>query len=223
MFSSVKLIALAICAQSVSAALFMTSPVASSSWAGGQSQTISWEDDGNVPTLASFGPALVTIAVGSQQQQTELQTVVANVNTATTSSVVFTPLANIGPNGADYFIRVQSLGLQDATNPQYPALAFSAKFTMTNMSGTFNATVQAQIDGASAPAASGAPATTPAAPAASTPASTPATSAKTTGSASGSASPTAGVAAKSGSGALGLVASGAAAIAGSVFAAAMLL
>lgn len=67
------------------------------------------------------------------------------------------------------FIRFQSLSLMGPNNSIYPALAFSAKFTyvpaffpltqhrlilfapdrMSGMSGTFNATVQQQIDGQS--------------------------------------------------------------------------
>jgi len=220
MFSVAKLIALAVCAQSASAALFMTSPVASSSWAAGQQQTISWQDDGNQPTLEAFGPASVSLAVGSAQQQTSLQTVIASVDVSTTSSIVFTPDPSVGANGGMYFIRIQSLSLKDATQTQYPALAFSAKFTMTGMTGTFNATVQQQIDGASGAPASGGSAPTTPAPATSPSATT--SPSKTGSSTSGSSTPTPGGAAKD-SGALGMVASGAAAIAGSVFAAAMLL
>lgn len=43
----------------------VTSPVASTSWAAGQQQTISWQDDGATPNLQSFGPAKVTLGVGN--------------------------------------------------------------------------------------------------------------------------------------------------------------
>jgi len=107
---------------------------------------------------------MVSIYAGNSQQQTLLQTITPNVDVSKISTIQFTPDATIGPNDDQYFIRFQSISLKDATNPQYPALAFSAKFTMSNMSGQFNASVQAQIDGQStAPIGGTAAATTPAA------------------------------------------------------------
>ncbi|KAI0657598.1 hypothetical protein C8Q70DRAFT_1002719 [Cubamyces menziesii] len=125
--------------------LFMTSPVASTSWAAGQQQTISWKDDGSSPSLADLGECSISVYVGSQTQQTLIQAIATNVNVATTSSVVFTPDASTGENGAYYFIRVESASFKDPNNPQYPAEAFSSKYTMTGMTGTFDATVKAQI------------------------------------------------------------------------------
>lgn len=142
-------LALAAIIPAAMANVFITSPVASTSWAGGSQQTVSWQDDGASPTLAAFGNAKVSIYVGNAQQQTLLQPISPSVNVATTSAVVFTIDPTIGPNGNNYFIRVESLGLKDTTNPQYPALAFSAKFTLTSMTGTFNASVQSEINGAS--------------------------------------------------------------------------
>jgi len=131
------------------ATVFVTSPVASTTFAGGQQCTVSWQDDGSAPTLAAFGPAIVSIYAGNSQQQTLLQTITPSVDVSKFSTIQFTPDPTIGPNDDQYFIRFQSISLKDATNPQYPALAFSAKFTMSNMSGQFNASVQAQIDGQS--------------------------------------------------------------------------
>ncbi|OJT05913.1 hypothetical protein TRAPUB_3263 [Trametes pubescens] len=76
----------------------MTSPVASTSWAAGQQATISWEDDGQSPTLKDLGPCKVSVYVGSQIQQTLIQEVVPSVDVSTTSSVVFTPDASKGEN-----------------------------------------------------------------------------------------------------------------------------
>ncbi|KAI0363980.1 hypothetical protein BV20DRAFT_957199 [Pilatotrama ljubarskyi] len=165
MFASAAVLLLA-AASPAFANLFITSPVGSTTWAAGQSQTISWKDDGASPSLAQLGPCKVSVYVGSQTQQTLIQEIVPSVDVSTTSSIVFTPDASKGENGAFYFIRVESLGLKDATNSQFPAEAFSSKYTMTGMTGTFDATVKAQISGA---AASGAPATSAAAtPAAAT-------------------------------------------------------
>jgi cobalamin biosynthesis Mg chelatase CobN len=100
---------------------------------------------------------------------------------ATTSELIFCPMVvvTVVPNARHSFIRVESLGLKDAKNPQFPAEAFSAKFayafmlltvanallitslnSLSSMTGTFNATVQAQVDGAStAPIGGSAPPT----------------------------------------------------------------
>lgn len=132
----------------VSANIFITSPTASSVWPAGQNATIQWQDDGNAPSLVQFGPAKISIYVGNAIQQTSLQLVVPNVNVSTTSAVVFVPDGTIGPNSGVYFIRVESLNLKDAANPQFPALAFSAKFTLANMTGQFTPAEQAQISAA---------------------------------------------------------------------------
>ena len=47
------------------------------------------------------------------------------------------------------FIRFESLAFKDPKQPQFPALAFSAKFELTGMNGKFTPEVQSQIDGAS--------------------------------------------------------------------------
>ncbi|KAI0672207.1 hypothetical protein C8Q78DRAFT_734514 [Trametes maxima] len=145
--------------------VFMTSPVGSTSWAAGQQVTISWKDDGQSPSLAEFGASKVSVYVGSQTQQTLIQEIVPSVDVATTSSIVFTPDGSKGENGAYYFIRIESLALKDKANPQFPAEAFSAKYTMTGMTGTFDATVKAQIGAAagSGSSASSAPSGTTAA------------------------------------------------------------
>jgi hypothetical protein len=174
-------------ASSSFASVFLTSPTASSTFTGGQQATISWIDDGKQPSLQAFGSASIGIFTGNAIQQTMLQQVVASVNVATTGTVQFTPDPSIGPNGNEYFVRVQSLTATDPTNPQYPAEAFSAKFTMAGMSGTFNSTVQAQIDGQST-APIGGPTASGASGASSTPAAASGTASKApAASASGSA------------------------------------
>jgi len=146
MFSSLVLLSLS---ASAFATVFTTSPVASTTFSGGKPATVSWQDDGSAPSLKDFGPAIVSIYVGNALQQTSLQTIAPNVDVSTTASIQFTPDPTIGPNSNNYFIRFQSVSLKDPKSPQYPALAFSAKFTMDSMTGTFNSTVQAQIDGQS--------------------------------------------------------------------------
>jgi len=147
MFSS-TFVVLALSA-SAFANIFTTSPVASTTFTGGQATNITWQDDGTSPNLSALGPCSISIYAGNSQQQTSLQTISPSTDVSQSSSISFTPDATIGPNANEYFIRFQSLGLMDATSPQYPALAFSAKFTMAGMTGTFSAAVQSQIDGQS--------------------------------------------------------------------------
>jgi len=136
-------------AASALANLYVTSPVATTTFTAGQQATISWEDNGQSPTLVQFGTANFAIYVGNAIQQTPLQTIATNVNVSSTSSLVFTPDGTIGPNSDEYFVRVTSLTLMDPTQPQYYEEAFSAKFTLAGMTGSFNATLQAEIDGQS--------------------------------------------------------------------------
>jgi len=166
MFSKV-LIVLAT-ASAAFATVFVTAPVAATSYTGGQPAVVNWQDDGNSPSLAQFGPAKISIYAGNAQQQTLLQTLNPNVDVSQVSTINFTPDPTIGPNSSEYFIRFESLSLPDATQPQFPALAFSAKFQLTSMTGVFTADVLSQIAGQStAPLASQtttvAAATTPAA------------------------------------------------------------
>ncbi|KAF9224943.1 hypothetical protein BS17DRAFT_779332 [Gyrodon lividus] len=145
MFSAIVSLALA---ASALANVYITSPVASTTFTAGQQATVSWQDNGQSPSLVQFGNATFAIYVGNAIQQTPLQNI-ATVNVSTTSSIVFTPDGTIGPDSDEYFIRITSLTLMDPTQPQYPAEAFSAKFTLTGMTGSFNASIQAQIDGQS--------------------------------------------------------------------------
>lgn len=147
MFSK-AVISLALAASAL-ANVFITSPVASTTFSAGQQATVTWQDDGMTPNLTSFGASLVGIYTGNANQQTLLQIISPSVDVSTTSSVVFTPDGTMGPDGGEYFVRFTSINLKDATNSQFPAEAFSAKFAMTGMTGTFNSTVQAEINGQS--------------------------------------------------------------------------
>ncbi|KAK7049827.1 hypothetical protein VNI00_005257 [Paramarasmius palmivorus] len=136
-------------ASSAFATIFITSPVATTTFNGGQKASITWQDDGKAPSLADWGLAKVSIYTGNAKQQTSLQEITNSVNVSAINSIEFTPNAAIGPNSKEYFVRIESLTLKDAASPQYPALAFSAKFQMNGMSGTFSPDIQAQIDGQS--------------------------------------------------------------------------
>jgi len=161
MFSSLVALSLATILPSALANLYTTAPVASTSWPAGQPAAIKWQDDGNAPPLANFGPASIALCVGSQTTQIVLQVISTNTDVSKVNTITWTPIATDGPDTDAYFIKFTSNILQDAKNPQYPAEAFSAKFRLTQMTGAFNATIMALINGASS-AGTAAP-TTPAA------------------------------------------------------------
>jgi len=129
----------------VLAGIYITNPVASTAAVGGQTLTVKWADDGNTPTLASVGPCSIDIYTGSKNSQTPLQNLAASVDVSKASSVTATVNANIGPNGDYYFVRFTSLSLPDPTYAQYKYEAFSAVFSMSGMTGSFNSSILAQI------------------------------------------------------------------------------
>jgi hypothetical protein len=145
------LLAFAAALPSVFATVYTTSPTANTSWQAGQPQTIQWIEDPQNPTpsLKDFGPTKISIYVGNSQQQTSLQLLSPSTDVSNITQLQFTPDPSIGPDSKDYFIRFESLGFKDPKQPQFPALAFSAKFELTGMHGTFSPEVQQQIDGAS--------------------------------------------------------------------------
>ncbi|QRW13458.1 GPI-anchored small secreted protein [Ceratobasidium sp. AG-Ba] len=171
MRAAASLLALAAVAPVALAGPFFTAPVAGTSCAAGQPCTISWNDDGKAPSLADYGDCTIGVYAGSAQQQSLMQAV-SPANAASTGSVVFTPDPAMGENSNAYFIKMISVNTPDPAMPQYKATAYSAMFTLTGMTGTFNQTVKDQIAGtaASSGAATGAP------PATSAPATTPVTS-----------------------------------------------
>jgi hypothetical protein len=142
----------AIVALSVSAAAlavpFITNPVASTTAQGGQKMTITWQDSGSGASLKDFGPATVGIYAGNANQQAKLQDC-GSVDVGAASSWDCNVDPSIGPNSNQYFIRMDSVSLKDATNKQFPAQSFSAKFSLAGMSGKFTDTVQKLIDGQS--------------------------------------------------------------------------
>ncbi|KAK0205297.1 hypothetical protein DFS33DRAFT_1428375 [Desarmillaria ectypa] len=136
-------------ASSALADIYITNPVASTVITAGQSASIAWQDTTDSPSLSEFGASKFSVAVGNAISQTILQVIAENVDVSTTSTIEFTPDASVGGNSDQYFIRIESNSLKDASDARYPALGFSAKFTIQGMTGSFNASVQAEIDGQS--------------------------------------------------------------------------
>jgi len=145
-----KVVLLSALVSSAFATVFITNPTSSSTFNGGQNNTINWEDDGTSPSSAEWGNASVAIYTGNENEQTMLQMIAASVDVLTTTSIQFQVDPSIGSNGLFYFIRMQSLTLVDnSTSFHFNELAFSHLFTMADMTGTFNASVSAEIAGQS--------------------------------------------------------------------------
>jgi len=149
MFSPSSVVVNLALASSAFAGVFFTSPTASIGFVGGQPANITWQEDNTVPLLTDFGLAKASIYAGNSEQQTSLQLISDSIDVSNPLFLAFTPDASIGPNAAQYFIRFESLSLKDPNDPTIPALAFSHVFTMSGMTGVFNAEVQSQIDGQS--------------------------------------------------------------------------
>jgi hypothetical protein len=160
LFSSLVTLALS---SSALATVFITNPTASTTFsaAPGKQATVTWQEDGQAPTLKDFGDAKVSIYVGNAQQQTSKQ-LVATTNVAATNSVTFSIDPSMGESSDQYFIRMESVNCKDPKNPQYPCLAFSAKFTISDMTGAFTVEEKQQIAGQTTAPLGGSPAPTPA-------------------------------------------------------------
>jgi len=161
MFSSILAAAfVAALAPQALANLYITSPVASTSCAAGQPCVASWNDDGNAPSLAQIGACNVGIWAGSQQTQYQLQDL-GSVDVSTQATANFIPQAQIGGNSNLYFLRFTSVNFKDGANPW---IGFSAKFTLTGMTGQFNETLQSLMTAPTSAIGSSTPAgtTTPA-------------------------------------------------------------
>jgi len=131
-----------------SAMVYITSPTASSNFSAGVSSPITWQDDGKQPTPKDIGPSKVGLYVGNVNQQVLVQTISTNTDVSQASSIDFTPEAGAGPDSDQYFIRFDSLSLkQNGTN--FPVQAFSHKFALNKMTGSFNASVSSIIAGQS--------------------------------------------------------------------------
>lgn len=180
--------------------IYITNPVAASIIVAGANFTVTWQADPDLalPRATSFGMTNVGLYTGSINTQTRILSLgqVADPVGGTNRLSITIP-ATAGPNSAEYFIRFDSANSTLAA----PIQAFSARFTMQGMTGTFtpeaiaqNAALSAAGDSTAAP--STAVATTRAVAAATT-AAVATTSRMLTSSASATANATSSVAAAS--------------------------
>ncbi|KAK0527200.1 hypothetical protein OC835_005048 [Tilletia horrida] len=121
------------------------SPVAATKAKGGDKLDVEWVDDGKNPTLKSYGAVNVYLCTGSSTVQYKLQTLKSDVKTSRTKgSWKIDP--NAGPNSDKYFLRFEGTNMLAGG---VPPMAFSARFTLSGMKGTWNATILNTNKGAS--------------------------------------------------------------------------
>jgi len=145
---------------SASASIFTTSPTATTVCVGGQTCSIIWQDTADAPSATLFGQTTIALYTGGELVQESLQ-VLGVFNPATTTTIDPILYPEVGPDGQYYFIRFTSVAALDPTTNQ-PYEAFSSKFTMTGMNGTFTPAIYSQLSvdaASSATTATSAPST----------------------------------------------------------------
>ncbi|KAK0569201.1 hypothetical protein OC861_001127 [Tilletia horrida] len=145
--ASFLLAALLALTQTALANLVVHSPVAATKAEGGKSLQVEWVDDGKAPTAKSYGAINVFLCTGSSTVQYKLQELKGNLSTKTKSgSWKIDP--SVGPNSDKYFLRFEGTNVSAAG---VPPMAFSARFSISGMKGTWNSTITSTNQGASDP------------------------------------------------------------------------
>ncbi|BGP15566.1 hypothetical protein JCM10213_001343 [Rhodosporidiobolus nylandii] len=136
------------CAPATLARVYIYKPVESSNYQPGDSFTVSWRDDGNTPSWTAWGPSTVGLYTGSPTSQTLLADLGSVNDASETYETRIVIDGKWGGDSSDYFIRVQS---ESATSDNGdPLQAFSARFTLSKMTGEFSDEVKAQLAGSAA-------------------------------------------------------------------------
>ncbi|KAJ9478060.1 hypothetical protein PHBOTO_001637 [Pseudozyma hubeiensis] len=132
-------------ADAVVSTIVITKPVASTTGHGGKRLDVEWNDDGKSPSRRDWGRVNIFLATGSRDVQFKLQTLDTNVSyNAGEGQYQISP--TVGPTGGYYFLRFE--GTNTTTN-SIPAMAFSARFRLEDMTGNFNSTIMSAIQGTS--------------------------------------------------------------------------
>jgi len=118
----------------------LTAPVSSTKGHGGKLLSVKWKDNGNSPKISTWKGVNIFLATGSTNVQYKLQQLASNISTHKTHGK-YAVDKSVGPNGGFYFIRMESVTTNSAGIPD---MAFSAKFTLDDMTGKFNSTVMSQ-------------------------------------------------------------------------------
>lgn len=144
MFCKSTLLSLASLVAVVLADVSITWPTETAAMTGGFPYNVTWLDDNKgTYDMADFGLSQFSIAIGDSTEQIILQVIGTDIDVSTTQMFEFTLDPSIGPDGADYFIRVDSNNLSRSNG--YKEQAFSSKYSLDGMTGTLDAKAAALL------------------------------------------------------------------------------
>ncbi|KPV75142.1 uncharacterized protein RHOBADRAFT_1161, partial [Rhodotorula graminis WP1] len=147
-----SLVALALsAAPTVLANPYIYKPVDASHYRAGDSFTVSWRDNGEAPLSSAYGQTTVSLYTGSSTVQTQLASLGTVADPGTETEVLITIDPTWGPDSDDYFIRIESVAGVDAAGA--PLQAFSARFALSQMTGTWSGAASAALAGSPVAAA----------------------------------------------------------------------
>ncbi|TIA93005.1 hypothetical protein E3P81_01162 [Wallemia ichthyophaga] len=126
------------------AGVWITAPIGSTKASGGEPFTVAWTDNGESPSLAELGNADIGLMIGSDTDQTLLQTLAEDVPLSSTASTLSVIDKDAGPDGNVYFVRIISKSHKD--NNGNPNAYYSARFLLEDMEGTFSDDVVDQLE-----------------------------------------------------------------------------
>ncbi|KEI39819.1 uncharacterized protein L969DRAFT_93659 [Mixia osmundae IAM 14324] len=136
-----KIALVASLAATARAGLSITSPIDTTTCVGNGICNITWDVVPENGSVDQWGSTNLTIYTGSTYLQTPLQWLATIPDLNAPAPYVFGIDPNIGPS----FIRFQSNAGTSAAGE--PLQAFSSKFTLDGMAGTFNSTIWSMING----------------------------------------------------------------------------
>ncbi|EIM91262.1 uncharacterized protein STEHIDRAFT_152913 [Stereum hirsutum FP-91666 SS1] len=134
-----------LCQNSAYAALYATKPFSATNYTAGQTELVTWMEDGNQPSLAGMGTFKIDLWMGGGAGENYVTTVAQNVNAqAMQQNIVINP--SVGSDSSYYYLRLMF------DNP--PSITYTSMFTITGMSGSAPAptTVSGTSSGVSAAA-----------------------------------------------------------------------
>ncbi|GAA5838058.1 hypothetical protein JCM9279_004114 [Rhodotorula babjevae] len=141
-----SLVALALsAAPAVVANPYIYKPVEASHYRAGDSFTVSWRDNGEAPLSSAYGQTTVSLYTGTSTVQTQLASLGTVADPGVETEVLITIDPTWGPDADDYFIRIQSVAGVDAAGA--PLQAFSARFALSQMTGTWSGAASAALAG----------------------------------------------------------------------------
>ncbi|GAA5824368.1 hypothetical protein JCM10212_004003 [Sporobolomyces blumeae] len=127
------------------ASVYIVKPDGSDYFNAGKRITITWLDSEASPPASAMGPSTLYLATGSSTAHTNLATLATVDDPSKTLEVPITIDASWAPDTNQVFILLESNSAKDDSTGQ-PLQAFSARFRLSKMKGTFPAAALAQLE-----------------------------------------------------------------------------